>query len=64
MRLLAADLTSTNALRPELTLDEVADIIWTMNSSEYYAMVVHERGWSPERYEAWLYDAWTRLLLP
>jgi hypothetical protein len=35
-----------------------------MNSSEYYAMLVHERGWPPERYEAWLYDAWTRLLLP
>jgi AcrR family transcriptional regulator len=64
MRLLAADLATTNALRPELTMDEVADIIWTMNSSEYYAMLVHERGWSSERYEAWLCDAWTRLLLP
>jgi hypothetical protein len=64
MRLLVADLASTNGLRPELPPEEVADIIWTMNSSEYYAMLVLERGWSPERFETWLYDAWTRLLLP
>ncbi len=64
MRQLAADLASTNGLRPDLPLDEVADIIWTMNSSEYYALLVIERGWSVERYEAWLYDAWQRLLLP
>lgn len=63
MRLLAADLHSTRALRQDLTLDEIADIIWTMNSSEYYAMLVHDRGWSPDRFESWLYDAWTRLLL-
>jgi AcrR family transcriptional regulator len=64
MRLLAADLASTNKLRQDLSLDEIADIIWTMNSSEYYALLVIERGWSPERYETWLCDAWTRLLLP
>lgn len=64
MRLLAADLATTDRLRQDLSLDEVADIIWTMNSSEYYAMLVLDRGWSGERYEAWLCDAWTRLLLP
>lgn len=63
MRLLAADLHSTGAMRPELQLAEIADIIWSMNSSEYYAMLVFERGWSPERFEEWLLDAWTRLLL-
>jgi AcrR family transcriptional regulator len=63
MRELAADLASTGSLRPELTTDEAADIIWTMNSSEYYAMLVFERSWTPQRYEAWLQDAWTRLLL-
>jgi hypothetical protein len=64
MRLLADDLISTNSIRTDLTRNEIADIIWTMNSSEYYAMLVLERGWSPERYETWLLDAWTRLLLP
>lgn len=64
MRMLADDLASTGALRSDLSRDEVADIIWTMNSSEYYAMLVFERGWSPERFETWLAEAWARLLLP
>ncbi len=63
MRLLAADLASTGTLRDDLTVDEVADIIWTMNSAEYYAMLVFDRGWSPERFQVWLQDAWCRLLL-
>jgi AcrR family transcriptional regulator len=63
MRLFAADLRATGELRPDLTDDEVADIVWSMNAAEYWALLVGERGWSPERFGAWLADAWTRLLL-
>lgn len=63
MRLLAADLASTGALREDLTLDEVADVVWTTNGSEYYAMLVLDRGWSTERFRWWLLDGWCRLLL-
>ena len=63
MRQLAADLSGTGALRADLTLDEVADIIWTMNSSEYYALLVLDRGWTPNRFAQWLHDAWCRLVL-
>lgn len=63
MRLLAQDLIGTGAVRPDLTLDEAADIIWTMNGAEYYALLVFERGWTPQRFAAWLHDAWCRLLL-
>jgi AcrR family transcriptional regulator len=63
MRQLASDVIGTGAVRSDLTLDEVADVIWTMNSAEYYAMLVLDRGWSAQRFEAWLYDAWCRLLL-
>lgn len=63
MRHLAADLVATGAIRADLTLDEVADIIWTMNSSEYYALLVLDRGWEPTRFARWLHDAWCRLLL-
>lgn len=62
MRELAADLATTGALRADLSVDEVADVIWTMNSSEYYALMVLDRGWTPERFQAWLHDAWMRLL--
>ncbi|MFW0784750.1 helix-turn-helix domain-containing protein [Gordonia sp. CPCC 206044] len=64
MRALAADLASGGQLRADLGVDEVADVIWTMNSSEYYAMLVFDREWQPERFTSWLHDAWCRLLLP
>jgi AcrR family transcriptional regulator len=63
MRLFAADLRATGELRPDLTDDEVADIVWSMNAAEYRALLVGERGWTAERFGTWLTDAWTRLLL-
>jgi AcrR family transcriptional regulator len=63
MRLFAADLRATGDLRPDLTDDEVADIVWSLNSAEYHALLVGQRGWSAERFGAWLADAWTRCLL-
>lgn len=63
MRLFAADLRATGELREDLDDDAVADVIWSMNAPEYQALLIGERGWTPERYGAWLADAWTRLLL-
>ena len=63
MRLFAADLRATGDVRPDLTDDEVADIVWSMNAAEYQALLVGERGWTAERFGEWLADAWTRLLL-
>lgn len=63
MRLLAADLATTGALREGVSVEEVADVIWATNASEVYVLLVFERGWSPERYERWLAAAWQRLLL-
>jgi hypothetical protein len=34
-----------------------------MNAAEYWVLLVHERGWTPARFQAWITDAWTRLLL-
>jgi AcrR family transcriptional regulator len=63
MRLLAAELAATGALRPELSVEEVADVLWSMNSPELYLLLVGQRGWDPDRYQRWLADAWQRLLL-
>ncbi|HEV3011889.1 MAG TPA: helix-turn-helix domain-containing protein [Actinomycetota bacterium] len=63
MRLLAAELAATGALRPELSVEEVADVLWSMNSPELYLLLVDQRGWDPDRYQRWLADAWQRLLL-
>lgn len=63
MRLFAADLRATGEVRADLTDDEVADVVWSMNSAEYRALLVGARGWSTERFRDWLADAWERLLL-
>jgi AcrR family transcriptional regulator len=63
MRLFAADLRATGELRPDLSDDEVADVVWSMNAAEYHALLVGQRGWSTERFGRFLADAWTRLLL-
>jgi AcrR family transcriptional regulator len=63
MRLFAADLRATGELRGDLTDDEVADIVWSMNATEYYSLLVHDRGWTPQRFGAHLADAWRRILL-
>jgi AcrR family transcriptional regulator len=63
MRLFAAVLAATGRLRPHLSVAKAADIIWGMNSPEFYLLLVEERGWSPQEFEEWLVDAWIRLLL-
>jgi AcrR family transcriptional regulator len=63
MRLFAAELAETGQMREDVSVEEAADIIWATNAAEFYTLLVHERGWEPERFERWLADAWRRLLL-
>lgn len=63
MRQFAADLRSTGQLREDLSDDEVADILWSMNATEYWVLLVGERRWTAERFRDWIIDAWTRSLL-
>jgi AcrR family transcriptional regulator len=63
MEMFAADLRSTGEVRDDLTDRDVADIVWSMNDADYYALLVGGRGWSPERFAGWLSEAWTRTLL-
>jgi AcrR family transcriptional regulator len=63
MRALAATLRATGDLRDDLTDDQVADIVWSMNAAEYWDLLVRQRGWTPAHFATWLADAWARLLL-
>jgi AcrR family transcriptional regulator len=63
MRAFAADLRATGELREDLTDDQVADVVWSMNAAEYWDLLVHGRGWTADQFRDWLIDAWTRLLL-
>jgi hypothetical protein len=50
----AQHLRETGALRPEMSVDEARDVLWTLNSHEVYRMLVEDRGWSQKRYRNWL----------
>ena len=50
MTLFGRHLLETGDLRPGITLEEVADVLWTYISVELYELLVLLRGWSLERY--------------
>ena len=62
MRLFAADLRGTGEVRPEVTDDEIATLVWSMNSPEYFSLL-GGAGMSPEEYARLLVDVWTRTFL-
>lgn len=50
-------------LRPDRTIAEASDIVWTLSSLAVYDLLVVDRGWTAEIYEAWLAAALTRELV-
>ncbi len=62
MLLLAADLRTTGEIRADLSDADVAHLVWSMNSPEYYLLVTG-RGHTPEQYATLVADVWTRTLL-
>jgi AcrR family transcriptional regulator len=53
-RQVVASLAADGALRSGLHLEAATDILWSLNHPSFYALLHGERGWSAERYEAWL----------
>jgi AcrR family transcriptional regulator len=51
---LVAFLQEHGVLRLDLAPDQATDALWALASFDVYHMLVMERGWPPERYEAWL----------
>jgi AcrR family transcriptional regulator len=41
-------------LAPLVDETTATDLLWCFSNEEIYRELVHERGWSPDRYEAWL----------
>lgn len=62
MHLFAADLLATGELRADLEEAWVADLVWSMNGPEYFALAV-EQGLGPEQYAARVCEVWQRTLL-
>ena len=64
MRRLAAFLHGRGRLRPGLTEDRAADLIWTLCAQANFDALVGQRGWSHEEFEGWLTDMLVAALLP
>ena len=61
---LARSLARGGALRPGLRERDAADLIHALMSPELYQLLVADRGWSPDRYSAWLTATLAQQLLP
>jgi hypothetical protein len=61
---IAGLLDREQALRPDLTERDAADIVHALMSPELYRMLVIERGWTPRRYAKWLAETLAAQLLP
>ncbi len=62
-RTIVESLDQKQALSPGLDVDRATDIVWTLNHPSVYQLLVVDRGWSADGYEAWLGDAFCRELL-
>ena len=63
MRRLARQLKDRGDLKPEISVEEAGDILWTVNSGAVYDLLVVQRGWSAERYRDWVGSTNARALL-
>jgi hypothetical protein len=57
-------LAEVGPLREGLTIDGTGECYLILASPELHHILTTERGWSRDRYEAWLHDALTAQLLP
>ena len=57
-------LAERGVLRPRLSIEDGSAILWTLCSVAVYDSLVTRRGWSAERYEAWLAQSLIDQLLP
>jgi AcrR family transcriptional regulator len=51
---IAQALANKGVLRVGLSVKQAGELIWTLNHPSLHHLLVHERGWSPARYERWL----------
>jgi hypothetical protein len=47
--------------RKGLEQQSARHVLWMLTSRDVYRMLVHESGWSPDRYQSWLSDTLVRL---
>jgi AcrR family transcriptional regulator len=64
MRVNARHLRDGGHLRPDVTLAQAVDVLWTYSAPELYELLVLRRSWSLVRYGRFIADAMIAALLP
>jgi hypothetical protein len=52
-RTIVKTLHKKRVLRPGLSVDRAADIMWTLNHPDLWHLLVGKRRWPPDEYERW-----------
>ena len=60
----ARGLAKAGHLRPGITVEHAADIMWAINSPELYELLVIRRGWTAKRYGQFIAQSLAGALLP
>jgi len=60
----ARGLASAGHLRPGITVEDAADILWAYSSPELYELLVLRRGWTTGRYGQFIAQSLISALLP
>jgi AcrR family transcriptional regulator len=63
-RIWADALRSKGRLRDGVDLDAAVDILWLHMAPDLYHRLVHDRGWTAERFQRWLVATLSHQLLP
>jgi AcrR family transcriptional regulator len=52
----ARSLMAKTGARADLTVEHAADLLYGLLSPQLYLLFVRDRGWTPDRWEQWMYD--------
>ena len=63
-RVVAEALAALGPFRDDLDLDAATDVLWLLKDPALYTALVGDRGWSADRYQAWLARTMQASLLP
>jgi hypothetical protein len=64
MKVFIHALLRNGPLKEGLSVEEAAETVWAITSGEVHTLLVTDRGWKVEKYQGWLANALTHLLLP
>jgi AcrR family transcriptional regulator len=60
----ASNLAAAGHLRPDITVEQAGEVMWTYSSPDLYELLVIKRGWPPGRYGVFIAEAMIAALLP